>query len=1041
MSGGLPEYSHAVTLDSEFPNRCRNVNAAQKWLERLHEDHFDRLNQLRREMNIQNPIFPLTFALTSKGRSLDTPERVWEAVMSCTTYTRRVEFVDPPRRGHTITPVAQTVLTDIPPHASVHFKRKDSLSKFHRAKIANTIRELVEYSLCIPLEQGMTIHHSKSCTDPAWMNINILWLMGHEFDEMTREQINKRSHQLQNMWRNGLLSSHQTSFSNTNHFLRGYPDLYTSQWRYSQDVSSYSDGMLTDRDDDDENRSPSEVHFSWPPEVADSMTVEDEQNQAFTRFRDKITSPLRHIVNMVDRCTRRAEPRWKFLIDWTKPESLRKTDRIGNKFYTRYEMIRHKYYSEMTKVLVKRLVREQLLHYQGNTPSARHPLMMDANGRVHPTSRIFFLLERMLGMTHKELVKKLVHIARRNMQRRFGKEYSSDSEGDGPWQIPASRNFSGASNTVHLQGLDSGYSSNSMGDGPMWIPITMGLRDAIDACASLDPHCDINAATMNATFEKTLPPWNLLATWDGLRTADAVFLFISYGYQCGRCGKHFIGDDHHTDERAVACAHCAIISLSSRLWLVNADHDMVRTALRTLDRTLDVQTPTRNICCKLELSHLTPVKGSHLQDTDQCITSDSRILFISQCDKCGELVQPTNRMIPRKCLMCQTPLKLPVECAINEDIHYDATVQEKFLVSSPTAAELIMAGMSLSLKERATQANNTYIKHLPSWPLTTPEEIKSAVCSQGLRISCGAGYYSMTAMKTQTSTFESMEKLVGVSPPSGFGTLSYLTAMTATARTERFKQQADLLRYLRDVGFQPILFALSRGELLIYSEKEENISTLASGEIRSIVQSICAIAAGWPTYRLTYLHKEAKLLSQNYTNLIALDARVILIIDPLLRRSLRKFLPPSFITRMNFVSQDFAADRLPFAGMIALMLSDDKSEGYMTAKSDRAELDKALNNVKLTKDMSIEHSRVLYQNALDDYSTCSAIQKWVDTHEGDDEQIEFLLHLLGEGKLKETEELYGVHGVEPAYQNPDRRGRAGITRGDRDDQDGERSRF
>jgi len=227
------------------------------------------------------------------------------------------------------------------------------------------------------------------------------------------------------------------------------------------------------------------------------MTVEDEQNQAFTRFRNKITNPLRHIVTMVDRCTKLAEPRWKFLIDWTKPEALRRADRIGNKFYTRYEMIRHKYYSTLAKVLVKRLVREQLLHYQGNTPSARHPLMMDVNGTVHPASRVFFLLERMLGMTHKELVKKLVSIVRRNMQRRFGKEYSSDSEGD----------------------------------GPVWIPITMGLRDAIDALASSDPHCDINAATMNATFEKTLPPWNLLATWDGLRTADAVFLFISYGYQ------------------------------------------------------------------------------------------------------------------------------------------------------------------------------------------------------------------------------------------------------------------------------------------------------------------------------------------------------------------------------------------------------------------------------------------------------------------------------------------------------------------------------
>jgi hypothetical protein len=243
--------------DSELPSRCRNVSAAQKYLERLHQDHFDRLNQLRREMNLQNPIFPLAFALTSKGRSMDSPEGVWEAVISCTTHTGRVEFVDPPRRGRTVTPVAQTALTDIPPHASVHFKRNDKLSKFQRAKIANTILELCAYSLCLPLEHGTTIHHDRTCSNPSWLNINILWLMGHEFDEMTREQINQRSHQLQNMWRNGLLISHQTSFSNTNHFLRGYPELYTSQWQYCQDVSSFSDDIRTVRDSDDEDVPPS----------------------------------------------------------------------------------------------------------------------------------------------------------------------------------------------------------------------------------------------------------------------------------------------------------------------------------------------------------------------------------------------------------------------------------------------------------------------------------------------------------------------------------------------------------------------------------------------------------------------------------------------------------------------------------------------------------------------------------------------------------------------------------------------------------------
>jgi hypothetical protein len=76
-----------------------------------------------------------------------------------------------------------------------------------------------------------------------------------------------------------------------------------------------------------------------------------------------------------------------------------------------------------------------------------------------------------------------------------------------------------------------------MGDGPMWIPITTALRDAVDACASSVPDCDINASTINATFEKQYPPWSQLATWDGQRTADALFLFISFGYQCGKCAK------------------------------------------------------------------------------------------------------------------------------------------------------------------------------------------------------------------------------------------------------------------------------------------------------------------------------------------------------------------------------------------------------------------------------------------------------------------------------------------------------------------------
>ena len=103
-----------------------------------------------------------------------------------------------------------------------------------------------------------------------------------------------------------------------------------------------------DRDDDEENRPYEEVHFSWSPEEAASKTVEDEQKEAFRRFCDKNRDKLRHIGHLVEQSTRMAEPRWTFLIDWTKPEALTETDVIGSKKYTRFRAIRHTYISHLT---------------------------------------------------------------------------------------------------------------------------------------------------------------------------------------------------------------------------------------------------------------------------------------------------------------------------------------------------------------------------------------------------------------------------------------------------------------------------------------------------------------------------------------------------------------------------------------------------------------------------------------------------------------------------------------------------------------------
>jgi hypothetical protein len=162
--------------------------------------------------------------------------------------------------------------------------------------IANTLREIIAYSICIPYAHGMTIHDDTSCDDNGWLNKNVLYLMGHKFDSDTDAQINRRIHLQNNIWRNGILVSHRTSFTDTNHYMRRNPALYTSYWTYCQDGDSYSDGIRTESDED--------VSFSWTPEVASCMTVEDEQKAALERFLTKNQIALRRIAHLVKDCER-----------------------------------------------------------------------------------------------------------------------------------------------------------------------------------------------------------------------------------------------------------------------------------------------------------------------------------------------------------------------------------------------------------------------------------------------------------------------------------------------------------------------------------------------------------------------------------------------------------------------------------------------------------------------------------------------------------------------------------------------------------------
>jgi hypothetical protein len=206
-------------------------------------------------------------------------------------------------------------------------------------------------------------------------------------------------------------------------------------------------------------------------------------------------------------------------------------------------------------------------------------------------------------------------------------------------------------------------------------------------------------------------------------------------------------------------------------------------------------------------------------------------------------------------------------------------------------------------------------------------------------------------MKVQSVTFESKAKLINSGSAGGFGELKYLTNLTTTSRTDRHKQQGEFMRYVREVGCQSIFIAMLRGECLIYSDKDSDISSMASQEIRIVVRGLLELKSKWQTLNHTHIHREAEDLSKDYSNIVVLDAPVALLIDSFLKRAILKFLPPSFVTRMKLVNKDFEADRLSAAGTIALVFGDDKSEKAMTAKADRADCEKAL-HVKLEKGTS-----------------------------------------------------------------------------------------
>ncbi len=150
------------------------------------------------------------------------------------------------------------------------------------------------------------------------------------------------------------------------------------------------------------------------------------------RFLDHAQDDLRNAAELVMFSTEQQLPRWQPIVFQTHPG-----------YSATIQLAKRWYYSRLARVFAKRLLKRQVLHYQGRKPMDKQQLGKDALGNRYPPSDDFkyTLLEPSLGLTYSQILVVLIK-------------------------------------NIHfvMHDLDAGYSSNSIGDGPTWIEFTGSVR-------------------------------------------------------------------------------------------------------------------------------------------------------------------------------------------------------------------------------------------------------------------------------------------------------------------------------------------------------------------------------------------------------------------------------------------------------------------------------------------------------------------------------------------------------------------------------------
>jgi hypothetical protein len=340
----------------------------------------------------------MAFALSPSGKALGSMAAIRNAVFGCTSASGH-SYHSPQyyRIKHRDVPAGSfsTFEDDVPIYPNHEFHRTSLMWRKERARLAGYLRRLSQ--LLCSVEWEHSGHHSssfpiRSRLDPDLVELNIRRMMGDAaFSKSEAARLNR----LLTHWESTVFRIHVRQadfFVETDCPWMAVPSTaMLAPGYYSEDVCTAmsTECVLSDEYDSDHMRAKQGLPY-FP---------QDGNPGLVARFLSHVQDEIRYAAELVMLNTEQQQLRWQPIVRQTHPA-----------YRATIQLAKRRYYSRLARVFAKRLLKRQILHYQGRKPMDKQQLGKDASGSLYSPSDDFkyTLLERSLGLTYSQILVVLI---------------------------------------------------------------------------------------------------------------------------------------------------------------------------------------------------------------------------------------------------------------------------------------------------------------------------------------------------------------------------------------------------------------------------------------------------------------------------------------------------------------------------------------------------------------------------------------------------------------------------------------------------------